>query len=58
MFTDGLEWLGAKLELGQGAHLFVEAVTDVAEHAGLKPLLLSLVLAPFATELPKKINSF
>ena len=41
-----------------GAHLFVEALTGLAEHAGLKPLVLSLVLAPFATELPEKINSF
>lgn len=41
-----------------GAHLFVEALTHLAEHAGLKPLVLSLVLAPFATELPEKINSF
>jgi cation:H+ antiporter len=41
-----------------GAHLFVEALTELAEHAGAKPLVLSLVLAPFATELPEKVNSF
>ena len=41
-----------------GAHLFVEQVLHVAESAGLEPLVLSLVLAPFATELPEKANSF
>ncbi|HET9215220.1 MAG TPA: hypothetical protein VFN93_10755 [Gaiellaceae bacterium] len=41
-----------------GAHIFVEQVLHVAESAGLEPLVLSLVLAPFATELPEKANSF
>jgi cation:H+ antiporter len=41
-----------------GAHLFVEEVLHVAESAGIAPLVLSLVLAPFATELPEKANSF
>src|SRR4029078_9813024 len=31
---------------------------SVAEHVGLEPLVLSLVLAPLATELPEKANSF
>ena len=41
-----------------GADLFVEALTAVAENADVEPLVLSLVIAPFATELPEKINSF
>jgi cation:H+ antiporter len=41
-----------------GAHIFVEQVLHVADSAGLDPLVLSLVLAPFATELPEKANSF
>jgi cation:H+ antiporter len=41
-----------------GAHIFVEQVLHVADSAGLEPLVLSLVLAPFATELPEKANSF
>ena len=41
-----------------GAHLFVDEVLNVAESIGLAPLVLSLVLAPFATELPEKANSF
>jgi cation:H+ antiporter len=41
-----------------GAHLFVEELITVAESIGLEPLVLSLVLAPLATELPEKANSF
>ncbi len=41
-----------------GAEIFVEQVLHVADSLGLEPLVLSLVLAPFATELPEKANSF
>jgi cation:H+ antiporter len=41
-----------------GAHLFVHELLDVAEALGTDPLVLSLVLAPLATELPEKANSF
>jgi cation:H+ antiporter len=41
-----------------GAEIFVEQVLHVADSVGLEPLLLALVLAPFATELPEKANSF
>ncbi len=41
-----------------GAHLFVEELLHVAESLGVEPLVLSLVLAPLATELPEKANSF
>ena len=41
-----------------GAHLFVEELLTVAEQVGIEPLVLSLVLAPLATELPEKANSF
>lgn len=40
-----------------GAHLFVEEMIKVAEDVGVEPLVLSLVLAPLATELPEKVNS-
>lgn len=40
-----------------GAHLFVEEMIKVAEDLGVEPLILSLILAPLATELPEKINS-
>jgi cation:H+ antiporter len=41
-----------------GAHLFVEELVHVAEEIGVEALVLSLVLAPLATELPEKANSF
>jgi cation:H+ antiporter len=41
-----------------GAHLFVEELLSLAEDLGLDALLLALILAPLATELPEKVNSF
>jgi cation:H+ antiporter len=41
-----------------GAHLFVEQAIEVAADIGVEVLVLSLVLAPLATELPEKANSF
>jgi len=41
-----------------GAHLFVEELLHVAEEIGAEPIVLSLILAPLATELPEKVNSF
>jgi cation:H+ antiporter len=40
-----------------GAELFVSAVETIAESAGISPLVLALVLAPLATEMPEKANS-
>jgi cation:H+ antiporter len=40
-----------------GAELFVEEVVTLAEALGISALVLSLVLAPLATELPEKLNS-
>jgi cation:H+ antiporter len=40
-----------------GAELFVEEVVTVAEALGVSTLVLALVLAPLATELPEKLNS-
>jgi cation:H+ antiporter len=40
-----------------GAHLFVHAVEDVALGMDVSPLILSLLVAPVATELPEKMNS-
>jgi cation:H+ antiporter len=41
-----------------GAQLFVEELLQVAEDIGVEAIVLSLVLAPLATELPEKANSF
>ncbi len=40
-----------------GAVLFVEAVDHIANVLGVDELLLALVIAPIATELPEKANS-
>ena len=48
--------IGLLLIVG-GAELFVEEVVAVAESLGVSALVLSLVLAPLATELPEKLNS-
>jgi len=40
-----------------GAVVFVGAVESLARSAGLDETLLSLVIAPIATELPEKLNS-
>ena len=40
-----------------GAHLFVDSVTTVATNFGVNPFILSLIIAPIATELPEKFNS-
>src|SRR4051795_6194157 len=41
-----------------GAHLFVEELLNLAGSIGVEPLVLALILAPLATELPEKVNSF
>jgi cation:H+ antiporter len=40
-----------------GAQVFVGAVEQLAEGIGLDPLILTLIIAPIATELPEKFNS-
>ena len=41
-----------------GAHLFVEHLLGIADALGVDPLVLALILAPLATELPEKVNTF
>ena len=41
-----------------GAHFVVEQLIAVAERIDVSPLVLSLLIAPLATELPEKANSF
>jgi cation:H+ antiporter len=40
-----------------GAFFFVSAVEDLSTTLGIAPLILALVIAPIATELPEKFNS-
>ncbi len=55
MITQLLVGLGAMIG---GAHLFVHELLNVAEHLGVSAIVLALILAPLATELPEKANSF
>lgn len=41
-----------------GAHLFVEELLHIADSLGVEAIVLALILAPLATELPEKVNSF
>jgi cation:H+ antiporter len=49
--------VGLGLIIG-GAHLIVEELLAIAERLDVSPLVLSLLVAPLATELPEKANSF
>lgn len=40
-----------------GAQVFVGAVEDLSAQAGMDPTILTLIIAPIATELPEKFNS-
>lgn len=40
-----------------GANLFVGQIEDIAIVLGINPLILALIVAPIATELPEKFNS-
>jgi cation:H+ antiporter len=40
-----------------GANMFVEQLVHASAQIGIEPLVLSLVIAPLATELPEKVNS-
>jgi cation:H+ antiporter len=40
-----------------GAVAFVDGVTRLSQSVGIAPVILSLVIAPIATELPEKFNS-
>jgi cation:H+ antiporter len=40
-----------------GAHLIVDELIAIAERIGVSPLVLALLVAPLATELPEKANS-
>lgn len=53
-------WLQVVVSIGAliyFAHLFVGQITFFADLFSINPLVLSLILAPIATELPEKFNS-
>ncbi len=40
-----------------GAHIFVDGLTELSVILGISPFVLSVFIAPIATELPEKFNS-
>jgi cation:H+ antiporter len=52
-----LQFLVSLAAIIGGAELFVNAIESIAKSLGVAPLVLALVLAPLATELPEKANS-
>ncbi len=57
-----LIWIVVQVLVGlavmiKGAHLFVASLGYISIRFGMSPLLFSLLVAPFATELPEKFNS-
>src|ERR671933_1468493 len=49
--------LGTLVVMGVGAHFFVGGVEHASDSLGIPAGLISLVLAPLATEMPEKFNS-
>jgi cation:H+ antiporter len=54
----GLQGLIGLVGLASGAYLFVTAAKAIAAELEVSPLLLALLIAPLATELPEMSNSF
>jgi len=54
----GLQAIIGLAGLALGAHLFVLAAETIAEALSISPLILALLVAPLATELPEMSNSF
>lgn len=52
-----LQFIFALLAIIFLAHIFVEQIKFIAETFHINPLVLSLIIAPIATELPEKFNS-
>jgi cation:H+ antiporter len=54
----GLQGVLGLAGLALGAHLFVLAAETIARVLSISPLILALLVAPLATELPEMSNSF
>lgn len=54
----GLQAIAGLGGLALGAHLFVTAADSTAHLLAISPLILALLIAPLATELPEMSNSF
>ena len=57
-FVIGAQGIVGLLGLVGGAHLFVTAANSISAELQVSPLILALLIAPLATELPEMSNSF
>jgi cation:H+ antiporter len=57
LFLIGAQAVAGLCGIIGGAFLFVHYTQDVSELLGVPALILSLIIAPIATELPEKVNS-
>lgn len=58
VFLSFFQTIFALIFMIEGAHLFVEKLESISTSLGMDPLIFSLLIAPIATELPEKFNSF
>lgn len=56
-FTISLQLIIALIFIVIGAHLFIKHVQTLSLNIGVSPLILSLIITPFVTEMPEKLNS-
>ncbi|MGD0074538.1 MAG: sodium:calcium antiporter [Candidatus Binataceae bacterium] len=52
-----IQVIGGTAAILIGAEQFVDSIVRLASHTHINPGLLSLIISPFATELPEKYNS-
>ena len=57
LFTNIVQVIIALVFIVAGANLFVKSISQLATLYGLPAFVLSLIIAPIATELPEKFNS-
>ena len=53
-----IQFLAGLVLIVGGAHFVVDGLIELAELLGVSTLVLALIVAPLATELPEKANSF
>ncbi|NPB05559.1 MAG: sodium:calcium antiporter [Aquificae bacterium] len=58
LFTSVFQLISALLVLLVSVEVFVHSLEVLSQHLGVAPLVFSLLVAPVATELPEKFNSF
>jgi len=58
IFLASFQVILAVIFMIKGAHIFVENLEIISLRHGMDPLLFALLIAPLATELPEKFNSF